>query len=136
MGSGRQERLSRNKARHRVILRLYQDAMDNPADGLAAGGEPLFRQLLDAIAANRELLETECQKRMDGNWRWSRLALLVRLILQSGAAELLVLKREEGKGRIISAYVNIARRYLEPPQTKFINAVLDKLANRSRETDG
>lgn len=132
---GKQARLAHNKARHRVVLRLYREAMDNPDavedddQSASSTAESLSKELLAAVVANRKQILAECEKCLDDDWRWSRLALLVRLILQSGATELLVLKGSEPKGRVISAYVNIARRYLEPPQVKFVNAVLDRLAN-------
>lgn len=127
--TAKEERRERSRARGRVILRLYREAMDNPAEEKPEPFSPLFDKLIGALGERRRL-EEECRKILRGR-RWESAPLLARLVLLSGAAELLLLQEGvESKGRIISAYVNIARRYLEPPQVKFVNAALDKLANR------
>ena len=63
------------------------------------------------------------------NWELSRVALMDRVILQIGLAELLSFP-EIPTSVTISEYVSIARDYSTPKSSKYINATLDNIAKQ------
>lgn len=58
------------------------------------------------------------------NWAWDRLPLLTQSVLLMSYAHY---KTEQvPKGVVISIAVDLAKKYIEPKQAKFINAILDE----------
>ena len=57
------------------------------------------------------------------NWKWERLPLLTQAILLMSYAHM---KTEQvDKSVVIDVAVNLAKKYVEPKQGKFVNAILD-----------
>ena len=59
------------------------------------------------------------------NWKWDRLPLLTQSILLMSYAHSKV--EEIDKSVIINVAINLAKKYVEPKQASFINAILDKV---------
>ena len=59
------------------------------------------------------------------NWSWDRLPLLTQAILIMSYAHKQV--EEVDKRVIINVAVDLAKKYVEPKQAKFINAILDEV---------
>ena len=57
------------------------------------------------------------------NWKWERLPLLTQAILLMSYAHMKVETVE--KRIVIDVAVNLAKKYVEPKQGKFVNAILD-----------
>ena len=57
------------------------------------------------------------------NWKWERLPLLTQAILLMSYAHMQVEKVD--KVVVIDVAVNLAKKYVEPKQGKFVNAILD-----------
>ena len=57
------------------------------------------------------------------NWKWERLPLLTQAILLMSYAHMKIETVE--KRIVIDVAVNLAKKYVEPKQAKFINAILD-----------
>ena len=57
------------------------------------------------------------------NWKWERLPLLTQAILLMSYAHMKVEVVE--KRIVIDVAVNLAKKYVEPKQGKFVNAILD-----------
>ena len=57
------------------------------------------------------------------NWKWERLPLLTQAILLMSYAHMQIEKVD--KKIVIDVAVNLAKKYVEPKQGKFINAILD-----------
>ena len=57
------------------------------------------------------------------NWKWERLPLLTQAILLMSYAHMKVETIE--KRIVIDVAVNLAKKYIEPKQGKFVNAILD-----------
>ena len=57
------------------------------------------------------------------NWKWERLPLLTQSILLMSYAHMKV--EQVDKRVVIDVAVNLAKKYIEPKQAKFINALLD-----------
>ena len=58
------------------------------------------------------------------NWTWDRIPLLTRAILVMSYAHFYYVEKVEKK-IVINTAVNLAKKYLEEKQAKFINAILD-----------
>ena len=59
------------------------------------------------------------------NWKWERLPLLTQSILLMSYAHSKV--TNDDKVVIINIAVNLAKKYIEEKQAKFINGILDKV---------
>lgn len=57
------------------------------------------------------------------NWKWDRLPLLTQAILLMSYAHMKIETVE--KRIVIDVAVNLAKKYVEPKQAKFVNAILD-----------
>ena len=57
------------------------------------------------------------------NWKWERLPLLTQAILLMSYAHMKIETVE--KRIVIDVAVNLAKKYVEPKQGKFVNAILD-----------
>ena len=57
------------------------------------------------------------------NWKWERLPLLTQAILLMSYAHMQIEKID--KKIVIDVAVNLAKKYVEPKQGKFVNAILD-----------
>ena len=57
------------------------------------------------------------------NWKWERLPLLTQAILLMSYAHMQIEKVD--KSVVIDVAVNLAKKYVEPKQGKFVNAILD-----------
>ena len=58
------------------------------------------------------------------NWTWNRLPLLTQAILLMSYAHFYFVEKVD-KQVVISVAVELAKKYIEPKQSKFINAILD-----------
>ena len=62
------------------------------------------------------------------NWKWERLPLLTQAIFIMSYAHYYYVEKVDKK-IVIDVAVNLAKKYIEEKQAKFINAVLDKILN-------
>ena len=62
------------------------------------------------------------------NWKWERLPLLTRAIFMMSYSHFYFVEKVE-KSVVISIAVKLAKEYIDPEQSKFIHAVLDKVLN-------
>ena len=58
------------------------------------------------------------------NWKWDRLPLLTQAILLMSYAHFYYVEKIDKKV-VINTAVNLAKKYIEEKQAKFINAILD-----------
>ena len=58
------------------------------------------------------------------NWKWDRLPLLTQAILLMSYAHFYYVEKVD-KEIVINVAVELAKKYIEPKQSKFINAILD-----------
>ena len=58
------------------------------------------------------------------NWRWDRLPLLTQAILLMSYSHFYFVEKVD-KQIVINVAVELAKKYIEPKQAKFINAILD-----------
>jgi transcription antitermination factor NusB len=60
------------------------------------------------------------------NWKWERLPLLTRAVLLMSYAHFYYVEKID-KRIIINVAVELAKKYIEEKQAKFINAILDEV---------
>lgn len=62
------------------------------------------------------------------NWVWDRLPLLTRAVLLMSYAHFYYVEKID-KRIVINVAVDLAKKYIEEKQAKFINAILDEVLN-------
>ena len=60
------------------------------------------------------------------NWKWDRLPLLTRAVLLTSYAHFYYVEKID-KRIVINTAVELAKKYIEEKQAKFINAILDEV---------
>ena len=60
------------------------------------------------------------------NWKWERLPLLTQAVLLMSYAHFYYVEKIE-KSIVINTAVELAKKYIEEKQAKFINAILDEV---------
>lgn len=63
------------------------------------------------------------------NWSWERLPLLTRSILLMSYAHFYYVEKVDKK-IVINIAVNLAKKYIDDKQAKFINAIVDKVLKK------
>ena len=132
--------INRNK-QHFIIMTVIYDELND----FVLGGGNTFR---DARELTSELCEmpyddidpyikstiayslqkygeiAEAYKPYLRNWTWNRLPLLTQAILLMSYAHFYYVENVD-KQVVISIAVDLAKKYIEPKQGKFVNAILD-----------
>lgn len=108
---------------------------DEPEGELTALIEPepvLFSALVRGAAAQRDRLDEILTNCLSADWPSERLEAVLRAILRVGAFELA--ERPDTPVRVvISEYVDVAHAFYAGPESKLVNAVLDRIAKVVRE---
>ncbi len=60
------------------------------------------------------------------NWKWERLPLLTQAVLLMSYAHFFFVEKVDKK-IVINVAVNLAKKYIDEKQAKFINAILDRI---------
>ena len=87
----------------------------------------LFRNILEGVIAEQELLDRAIDKTLVASWPLARIDSVMRAILRGGAYELKV--RKDIPARVvIKEYVDVAGAFFDREESGMINAVLDGMA--------
>jgi len=128
---------SRRKSREMALQALY--AMDLTGEwGLEAGdclfdqerwpeSVPFAARLLGGVRDNRAAIDEKIQSRAR-NWSVQRMNLIDRNILRIAAFELLWCE-DVPAGVSINEALELAKAYATQESSRFLNGILDKLAN-------
>ena len=136
------EKISRNQE-HFIIMTVIYDEL---ADFTAGKNQP-FRDVNEIIS---EITETPLQDHSNyvqntianvlnhygeivnafiphlNNWKWERLPLLTQSVLLMSYAHFYYVEKVD-KRIVINIAVELAKKYIEEKQAKFINAILDEV---------
>jgi len=85
------------------------------------------KQLINKTIANRKLLDEKIQSKV-ANWEMDRIALIDRILLRIGIAELLYFPDIPPKVTI-NEIIEIAKDFSTSNSNKFINGILDAIYN-------
>jgi N utilization substance protein B len=95
---------------------------------------PLFKDVVEGTAANRDALEQIVSAALAKDWTWARIDRLVRAILLAGAYELV--HRKDVPLRVaINEYVEIAHAFYDQGEPSFVNSVLDRVGRTARPSE-
>ena len=131
----------RRRARVACLQAMYRaevvgDSMETMAAELAT--DPKLPEEIRSFAAHLMTLVTTYQQEIDGvleaaidRWELKRLAVLDRCMLRIGAAELLY-EPELPTNVILSEAIEIAKRFGTNESGRFVNGVLDRVAQDHR----
>lgn len=146
----------RQAARLGVVQALYQiELSERPADAVIAEFqatrltdllEPLeieaptaplpvdrrwFEQIAHGAAARQAELDPAIAAALSEGWSLPRIGYLLRATLRAGAFELLD-RRDVPVNVVINEYVGVADTFFAGDEPKFVNAVLDRVAQTLR----
>ena len=133
--------LTRNQMHHIIMTVIYNELVD-----FKFGNESFVRDI-------KEIIEELCEDSFDNvnpyikdtaivslqryseivsayipylkNWKWERLPLLTQSILLMSYTHYYFVERADKKV-VINIAVDLAKKYIDDKQAKFINAILDK----------
>lgn len=119
-----------------VIGEFIHHRIGREIDGQSYGSadEALFADVVRGVAANRERLDETLSAALTEEWPLARLERLLRIILESGAYELV--HRSDIPPRVsLSEYVGIAHAFFDGREPTLANGVLNRLARTLRSAD-
>lgn len=88
--------------------------------------------LINKVAANKKFLDEKIKERVN-NWEMDRIALIDKILLRIGIAELLYFNDIPPKVSI-NEVIEIAKEYSTSNSGKFINGILDAILNDLKDT--
>ena len=136
------EKISRNQENFIIMTVIY----DELADFVAGSNQP-FRDVNEIILEITDIPLNEHSKYIQNciasvlnhygeivnaflpklnNWKWDRLPLLTRSVLLMSYAHFYYVEKID-KRIVINVAVELAKKYIEEKQAKFINAILDEV---------
>jgi transcription antitermination protein NusB len=135
------KKVNRRELRQRVLQILYAFEMNGEGlallkDGLLSdvddGNDKNFcNQLVDLVLANKKELDKSIGQRVD-NWEMNRIALIDKILIRMGIAELLYFPDIPPKVSI-NEVIEISKDFSTPKSGKFINGILDTILAELRK---
>ena len=143
----------RSAARLAAVQALYQmDIVATPLTGILAEFEghwmgqkvegeqyrkaeaAFFRDIVTGVVREQRAIDPLVDEVLSESWPLKRVEAILRAVLRAGAYELS--HRTDVPARaVISEYVDVAAAFLDQEETGMVNAVLDKLARRTRAAE-
>jgi transcription antitermination protein NusB len=90
------------------------------------------KQLVTKVVANKKILDEEIRSRVE-NWEMDRIALIDRLLLHMGIAEIYFFPDIPPKVSI-NEVIEIAKDYSTSNSGKFINGILDAILSEMKDS--
>ena len=126
----------KNNPRVIIIQKLYgkfyneNDDLDFPKHRF----KKFIKDIVYGTIERNELLIDELDKNLGNKFNFSNLDKLFQVILKSATYELLY-KPNVSINIIIKEYLNASNFFLSQSQTKYLNALLDNIANKIRSSN-
>lgn len=118
----------RHEARERALKELYRLEITGESWSAPKGDAslaPFATTLVETVLARRQEIDTILGETVE-HWSLERLALLDKLILRLGVAELLFLPETPPKV-VIDEAVELAKKFSTEKSGPFVNGVLDRI---------
>ncbi|UUP19133.1 transcription antitermination factor NusB [Nitratireductor thuwali] len=90
-----------------------------------------FRAILSGVVEAQKTIDPVIRQSLTEDWPLSRLDSTLRAILRAGVYELMK-RLDVPVAVIVSEYVDIAKAFYSEDEPRLVNAVLDRVARRSR----
>ncbi len=128
---------SKNNPRVIVIQKLYSKFFNNDVD--LSFSKHRFKKFIKDVVLGTierdELIKEEVKNHLSEDLKLSNLDKVFQVIIKSAIFELLY-KPNISTKIIIKEYLNASNFFLEDSQTKYLNAILDKISKKIRTTNG
>ncbi len=86
---------------------------------------PIFiKKVVYASLDNYSLIKNKIETKLI-DWKWERLPVLTRAIFLLSYSHYYLIEEKVDKSIVIDVAINLAKRYIDEKQAKFINAVLN-----------
>ncbi|MBB3949768.1 transcription antitermination factor NusB [Aureimonas jatrophae] len=90
-----------------------------------------FRDIVSGVVRGQTFIDPMIHSSLSADWPLSRLDTTLRAILRAGTYEVTG-RKDVPIAVIVSEYVDIAKAFYGDDETRLVNAVLDRVARRSR----
>jgi len=90
-----------------------------------------FRDIVSGVVRGQTFIDPLIHSSLTSDWPLSRLDTTLRAILRAGTYEVTG-RKDVPVAVIVSEYVDIARAFYTEEEPRLVNAVLDRVARRSR----
>jgi len=123
-------------ARVRIIQKIYSHQL-NPDEIITYTKSQYKKFIKDVVTGTierQELIESEIIKNISEDINFNRTDKILKIIIFAATFELLF-KHNNPIKVILSEYVKASEFFLERAQTKYLNAILDKLSKKIRTND-
>ena len=111
------------------IEKVKKDLLENSEESINI---EFANQLIDKVLANSETLDKTIESKVE-NWEMERIALLDKIVLRMGLAEILYFIEIPPKVSINEA-IDIAKEYGTKSSGKFVNGILDAILTELKNT--
>ncbi len=120
-----------------IIQKLYGKFF-NQSDNLTFTKhrfKKFIKDVVNGTIERDEIITDELNTHLKGDLQLSKLDKLFQIIIKSAVFELLY-KTKTSTKIIIKEYLTASNSFLDDSQTKYLNALLDKLAKKIRSSNG
>ena len=120
-----------------IIQKLYGKFF-NKSDNLTFSKhrfKKFIKDVVNGTIERDEIITDELNTHLKGDLQLSKLDKLFQIIIKSAVFELLY-KTKTSTKIIIKEYLTASNSFLDDSQTKYLNALLDKIAKKIRSTNG
>jgi N utilization substance protein B len=93
----------------------------------------LANQLVEGIISHQQELNALITPALSNDWKFERLELLIRCILQAATFEIITFS-EQDLPVIIAEYLKITEAFFTQKEAKFVNGVLHKIGTETRQS--
>ncbi len=114
-----------------VIAEFSDGPVGVGEDQCGSSDAALFAKLVRGVIERRGEIDTAIAASLAAGSNPQRIQVLLRAILRAGGYELLV-SDDVPVAVIINEYIEIAHAFFDPPESAYVNGVLDKMARRAR----
>nr|WP_188906261.1 transcription antitermination factor NusB [Aureimonas endophytica] len=90
-----------------------------------------FRDIVSGVVRSQKAIDPLIHTSLTADWPLSRLDTTLRAILRAGAYEVMN-RKDVPTAVIVTEYVDVAKAFFGDDETRLVNAVLDRIARRSR----
>ena len=98
---------------------------------IAQVDKAFFTDLVTGVSKSESVIREALDTVLKGSWTYGRLEVILRVILEAGAYELMF-RPDVPRAVVINEYIEITHSYYEGKEPAFVNGILDELAKTLR----